>query len=196
MTLGDIIDDTLTVLKENTSTPVYWTRSEITDNVNEGQLDFNELTECLWANTSYTSIVSTRYLKLPSDCLFVKRLLIDNFTETVQYNYGELDLDNYSWEEDNFITLPEHTYQYDLTTLWFTPAFDTAGKTIKIFYFKIPTELTADADTPDIPKQWHDALKFYALALCIEKEGESVTDLVKSKEWYDKYIDYGRRKNC
>lgn len=188
MILGDIIDDVLTTLKENTTTPVYFSRSEITDYINEGQLDFNELTECLWNNASFTSSVNTRFLNLPSDCLFVKRVVIDNSTETVQYNYGELDLDSYSWEEDTFTTIPENTYQYDLTTLWFTPAFDTAGKAIKIFYLKIPTELTSDSDTPDIPKQWHDALKFYALSLCVEKEGESNTDLVKSKEWINQYI--------
>lgn len=131
MTLGDIIDSALNRLTEfNTVSPDLWTRAEITDYVNEGQLDFVRQTECLWELYYNMKVVANQTdYALPADCMILKRVLFDNKTEINPSTWEELDIDDNIWENDSAVDTPDYFYLYDFTTLKLTPKPSTTGAT-------------------------------------------------------------------
>lgn len=76
-------------------------------------------------------------------------------------NDMQLTVADTGWLADTYSDLtqtgnPEFAYLTGQTTLDLYPANTTA--TIEVAYFKVPTELSADGDTPLLPLRWHGLL--------------------------------------
>ena len=246
MTFGDILDQTFSRLTEFSATaPNLWSRGEVTDNVNEGQIDFIRKTECLWKLYHQIKIVANQTdYALPADCMLLKRVLFDNKTEINPLTWEELDIDDTNWEADSAVDVPDWFYLYDFTTLKLTPKpsttgtalaiFTDTGKIIQvdvdgvkqtfssnygkitgiaesssgfhyinsdtgkivqildglsnmtIFYIKYPDTLSDDGDIPEIASPWHRALIYYALWMCLKKEGEG-QELTRANKYLGRY---------
>ena len=132
MTLGDILDQAINRLSEfSSSSPDLWTRAEITDYVNEGQVDFIRQTECLWKLYYQIPVVANQTdYTLPTDCMVLKRVLFDNKTEIIPFTWEEMDIDDNNWESDSAVDVPDYFYLYDFTTLKLTPKPSTTGTLI------------------------------------------------------------------
>jgi hypothetical protein len=49
-------------------------------------------------------------------------------------------------------------------SIYLIPTPTVAGTTITFYYYKDPTDMSSDSDTPTIPSRFHEALVYYGLA--------------------------------
>lgn len=164
MTRGEIKAEVVRRLRESSSSPVFWSSTDVENAVDEGYAEISDVTE--WFET-YTDI-----LELPA---YTPVFDIRQFTQYEflvagpAYNYNTsrwltpevprtFDLADRTWE--NRIAEPEFLMMRGLfwLTYWpFTP------RLIKQYYKAIPARFTSDSQEPEFPEQFHYGLVEYAL---------------------------------
>lgn len=68
-------------------------------------------------------------------------------------------------------------YRLRADNLWLQPAANTGGKTIRLWYVPLPTELSADGDTLNGYNGWDEYIVLHAARKALVKEEQDVTDL-------------------
>ena len=160
----------------NESSTVFFTAQDIKDALNDGLEEISDATEWYERQATIDWTVGEIYTDLstvlPDTILSILRC----WNTTTQRWLDPTD----PWEMDY------HSYrQWELTTgqpqkyfirgLWHLgiwPAPDSAQK-IRVVYTAIPPAMSADADDPDFPKEFHFGLIDYALSDLYSQERET-----------------------
>lgn len=161
LTLGQMRHRVRRTLRD--SDEKFITPAEIDDLLNEAQLEIATRTLALQHET--TGTLSVYQLALPSDYISIVTFRFG--TDTVEWVDNEVFN---SWKDDSAV--PGHTLGriFDNNFEFYpTPAASTA---YTYRYAKTPIILDNDADTPEIPHQYHNNMVRYAQAHCKMKDGE------------------------
>lgn len=128
-------------------------------------------TKCLTAiDTSETAVSGTQNYNLPSDWFAIERILFDGkkLFKTTFAEIDELEID-----ETDLTGTPTSYYEWN-DDIWLIPipGGGDAGKTIKVYYYKQPSEITATASTLDTKAIYDDIIICYMVYLALIKEPE------------------------
>lgn len=160
-------------------TATFWSDDELNDYINETyrkvwQLLIDDSNRKALKTTNLSLVANTREVALPSD--FVKARLLEHLVGTIYYpckyyeRYDTVTGDNTS---PFSIVGDQYSYAYsflgDNIILEPTP-FDSETSTLRLTYFYVPTELSDDADEPDIPTLYHDLFVLGCVIQAKEKE--------------------------
>lgn len=127
--------------------------------INEGENAFCSSFEFPWleASATDTTVASTQNYNLPTAC----RKLLAVFVGSTEYTYVPFSLKE---NVDTTASSNANAYYVFDDDIWLIPTPSTAGTTITFYYYKTPTALSNDSDTPTVPTRYQEALVFYGLA--------------------------------
>lgn len=159
MNLGKIITRVQREFGDESESEI--SRQDIIDWVNEGQIEIVKATKSLMIHKE-TAVEEgqTSYI-LPADAIFVDRVTFSGrpLTPTTQ-EY----IDSISTDGANTSGNPSHYYIYGRELFIFPGPTDVGEGLLDIWYSKIPTVLSENSHTPEIPEHLHSNLITYALA--------------------------------
>jgi hypothetical protein len=125
---------------------------------------------------SFTTVAGTSSYSWPADLGRLRYLLLPD-DQTVLGVLRMRDLDGsatatgkpscYALSGSGVVLYPTPDAAYELT--W--------------RYYALPSLMTADADVPSIPQDYHEALVFYALQRCYEREDDAEMAAYWSQRW-------------
>lgn len=145
MTLSEIINKALTLLREDTVTPDAEITAILTMGVNYWQLMLANTIHALMKDSGVLTF--SQEMDLPEDCV---RLL-------------------YVTDADAGTALSGSDWQIAGAKILFTVTGEDAPARVRFRYTRNPARLTRDGDTPEIPESYHELLAiaaagFYAVA--------------------------------
>lgn len=120
--------------------------------INEAQRVFVRQTKVLQAKTTFSTVANTQAYDLASDVWLPRLCKYDTW---VIYPMG---IDAIESQNTAKGTPSNYAVWNNQLILWPTP---TAVATVLMYYFKRPTTLVDDADTPEIPEEFHGSLTEY-----------------------------------
>lgn len=120
-----------------------------------------------------TSAEDQAVYTLPENFISLIDVYFDNFPLTIIERVDLIALD-LQWQNAESST-PHYAYKSDNAKfgLWPKPNADQADKTIQIQYIKLPADLAADVDVPDLHTALQDCLPWYAAYICEKSMGNS-----------------------
>lgn len=147
----------------DSSAEIIITQADIYDWINEAQLLIVRKTHCLTATA--TAAASTYPTNLPADWVITKRVTYD--TPEISLKLCDIeDLDAYSIDP-TFADTPSFYYFFNgKLNLYPTPG---GTKSVRHYYVKIPTNVTAVGDTPSIPISFHEDIVRFCLMRAHER---------------------------
>jgi hypothetical protein len=125
--------------------------------INSGQNEFCNAFEFYWLEKSAadTTVASQANYTIPADC----RKLLRVYVGSTEYTYVPFSL------KENVSTSDAIGAYYTFNaSIYLIPTPTVAGTTITFYYYKDPTDMSSDSDTPTIPSRFHEALVYYGLA--------------------------------
>ena len=168
----------------------FWSDQDYLNCINEAQEDFVLRTKVLKTYAYFTTDGTNKEYCLSESALanFMDISEVWYFTDTNLYDVlTSVTRDELSQKEsymNNLAGDPAYFCYEDRTI-----EFDTipeADKTVRIYYFNMPTVMSADSETPEIPNRFHPALVNYVCWKFTEAD-DSVTD--KLIYWQQKYLE-------
>lgn len=174
MTVGEMLTDMRGMLQDPEDT--FWPESEKVRYINEGYGDVVRRTLSYVMDDAASPIVTLSEGKSVYDVAagkIVKILTIMLDTKRM-WETSEAELDRFvpSWREKE--GMPTHWFlEGDRLTVYPKPGAAEADEDLLIKYVKWPAALSEEDDEPLVPVSLHNAIKVYALARCLEKEGDT-----------------------
>lgn len=165
-------------LEESTSSPAFWSVADIKASINRGYRELADVTEFYETSASLSLTANTTYFDLSSlltegtRLLTVKRIFNDQTSRWLDArDVADFDANYQQWE--NITGEPS---QFIIRGLWWL-RFDryktsTSG-TVSVYYTAVPADLSADADTPSMPQEFHLALVEFAVADLLFQDAET-----------------------
>lgn len=145
------------------------TNADILRWINDGQLEIVRKTECLEGLATTVTTVEDESYSVPTEFIRIERVTYDGnrlqeiTMEKLDELYPNRDSSDVSGE-------PEYYYLWS-RNIWLYPA-PSSAKSLAIYYIKIPNELSADEEDPEIPVTFHNAIVRYCLAQAKELNEE------------------------
>lgn len=190
-TLGTI--RTLVRDRLDEDSPRRWTNAQLDRWINEGARDVARRTECLHAKSSAIAVTANTQvtsLSTLTTLLKINRVewKTDGDSRVIALEYRDYNSMDAVWWDAKETATSTPGY-YTLTgnppalsiTVYPIPA--SAG-TITVYYWRLPTEATADADTVEVPEGWHDTLADYAEYKALRRDADP-----RWREAFDIYKD-------
>jgi hypothetical protein len=122
------------------------------------------------------TIAANKFTALPSDCTIMKKL-IDSDGNTVPYLHNS---------QFDHVAANTKQLRFDIVgrNVWWNPTPD-AVYSYTAFYHYMPTDLSADGATPELPPNYHDILAY----------GVAVNSRIAKEEQINEYLmQYERKK--
>ena len=136
----------------------------------EGQKYVVRETKSLEDTDTATSIVSgTQNYALPTDLIAIRRITYDG---KKIFPIDFVDLDESELDETDSTGTPTEYYIWN-DYIYLYPIPGTSGKTLKIYYYKAPTTISASTDTLETKVVYDDAIICYMTYLALVKDSES-----------------------
>ena len=189
-TLGDI--RTLVRDRLDEATPRRWTNDQLNRWINEGARDVARRSECLHANGTVpvSSGVQQVSLATLTDIIRINRVEWKTTGESTIHSLEYRDFNNLDavWWDQQAITRSKPSY-FTLTgyppalTAVLYPTPSSAGS-LKVWYWKIPPNVTTDNATVQIPSGWEDTIADYAEYKALRKDADP-----RWKEAFEIYKD-------
>lgn len=188
--------------------PVFYPTLEIVAALNEAQRFFCLLTLALekttaWSVPSGTTFFRMLQLTTGGNLIFPDWIVPLRITTTAGAKVRPGRLDDLSSLDSQWMAQPGAPYRYahlgaDLLAIYGQPA--AGGTTLNVTYARSPLVMAADADTPEIPGEYHPALVSYAIYRVRQVEGaqEFAKAIPLLGEFLDaaaKYAAYVRARN-
>jgi len=147
--------------------------------INEGQELFCASFGFPWLEKSDTdtTVASTQSYSIPSDC----RKLLAVFVGDNEYTYVPFSLKENVDTDSSYDARAYYTFD---NKIYLLPTPTTSGTTITFYYYKMPTTLSNDSDTPTIPTRYQEALVFYGLAMARDRD-ENMTAAREAMKKFD-----------
>jgi len=157
----------------------FWSDTDYLNCINEGQEDFVLKTKCLKTYAYFTTDGTNKEYCLSETALdnFMDISEVWFFTGTSLYDpLTSVSRDELSQKESYMRNLTGNPtyFCYEDRVIEFDTIPD-ADKTVRIYYFNMPTVMAADTETPDIPNRFHQALIYYVMWKFTEAD-DSMTD--------------------
>lgn len=174
MNFGELKAEVFRRLEESTSSPVYFTESEVADALNEGYQEISDASE--WSETSvaikllpgqiYYWIGHSSVLALTP-----KQAFNNQSSRWLDWTtVGYLDRAHSQWEISQ--GQPDQMFTRGLGWIGFWPVTPSTGSTITLYCTTLPSALSSDSDTPGFPQEFHLGLVEYALYDLFAQEAE------------------------
>ncbi len=182
-------------IEESTGSPSFWALADVKAAINRGYRETADVCEWKEASTSLSLTANTTYYDLSSlihtRLLTVKRIYNDQTSGWLKArDVRDFDETRYQWED-----ITGEPSQFIIRGLWWL-RFDryktaTSG-TVAVYYTEIPTDLSADGDTPGFPQEFHYALVDFAVADLLFQDAETK----KGMKYWTRYkaIEEGLRR--
>lgn len=151
--------------------------------INIGYREMQELTGSIESYTSLTLTASTRYVAVPADFESVKQLNYVYDGATNGWPLKPLAFQDFDWTWSGE-GRPTH-YHVRQDRIYMAPIPNSSDDTLDLFYYTIPSELTANTDTPSIPASFHHYLGHYAAYCCKLRDRDPQRAETFKKEWED-----------
>ena len=139
-----------------------WANARYDSAIERAQEDFVLRTLCLKSYATFTTAADTPEYDISEDSLanFLKVSEVWYFDSSTSYRkLTSVSRDTLTMMQDEFRGRDAAPQAYCIEDR--VLEFDTepeADKTIRVYYYKLPTALAADATVPDIPVKFHNAL--------------------------------------
>ncbi|RPJ54954.1 MAG: hypothetical protein EHM23_27670 [Acidobacteria bacterium] len=192
MTFAELKTEVFRVLKENSTTPVYWSAQDVEDSLNEGLETISEASEFYETNTTVSLQANQTYYDL-------KDLAGDGFlrvtrvwnTQTSRWlaptDVRKLDGAYRQWEKNT--GEPQKWFVRGLWHLGVWPKADATSGTVKVYHRSLPAALSATTDTPAFQREFHQGLVRYAAYDLLAQDGETRKALTQ----YEQYLGFENR---
>ena len=172
--------DSIDLLHELVNQPTY-TVAKLKGYINRGNILFARKTKCIEGTTTITTVANqVEYdqsdaaglanLSIPYQVRYIDgteagrplKPYPGGYTNLPkEYSYGD---PIYYWVRNVHAATTTAPAAYQGIRIGTIPIAGTSAKTISVDGFMRPTVLSADADTPEIQPEWHDALVYYAVS--------------------------------
>lgn len=167
------------------TSPDFWGETEIYTLIwNAEKILATEL-GCVEVSTTMSTVASTREYTRPSDIQRIFRITYDS-TKLKKINFTDVDKIEGDTEDEGD---PEYYYEYG-SYIGLVPT-PTEIKTLKIYYNKIPTQLSASSTAFSIPPEYAHFLTDYVLSLMYLKD-QQVSESDRHKEQWNRNIQQAR----
>lgn len=175
-TLAQLRSDVRSRLDESTAT--FWSDAELTRWVNEGQNDIARRAECLRATDDIAVTAGTQTYDGPTD--LVRATAMEWHPSTSSAIHPLTYRDKHSADSLWGTTQGTMDGTPMIWTSWGAPPTLTIqvyptpieDGELKLFYYKLPTELTTDTDNVGVPTGWEDLVTEYATMHALRKDGD------------------------
>ena len=188
MTVTQIQTRILQRLDEDSTSPAYYSPAEVLSKINEGQQLFALLTLCLEKSGTFTLTAATTFhhlLGTLKDFIVPLKIRVTSGGARVTANtLAELDALDASWQKTTGTPTRYNVTGIDLLALNKQPS---GTPTLTITYAHAPATLTAAANTPAIPPEYHMALVDYGIHALRVKEGGA--EFIESLKYFDRFLD-------
>lgn len=187
-TLAQARTDVRSRLDEATAS--FWSDTELTRWINEGQNDVARRSECLRATSDIAVTAGTQDYVAPTDLVRATAAEWRPTSSDQRFPLTYLDRHNADSIWGTSQSMTDGTPA--IWTAWGYPGTSTftiklyptpyeAG-TLRLYYYKLPTEVAADGDTLGVPNGWEDLVVEYATMLAYRKDG--------NQQWQDAFQKY------
>lgn len=165
-------------LEESSSSPVFWTLAQIKESINKGYREIADATEYYEVNDTVPLTTAVYAYDLTdasysfSPTILTVKACYNNQTKRWMTSGTVRDWDAEFWQWEHAVGEP---VQFTIRGLWwlqFDRAVSSTAGTVTVYYTAIPTDLSANSDTPGFPQEFHLALVDYAIydLLCQDRE--------------------------
>jgi hypothetical protein len=160
-------------IDETDTTNTHFTDSQIYSFLNQAIRFLGTDLEWSLQTAEATSVTDQAVYTLPENFISLVDVYFDGRDMPILERADLSQLDP-EWQDAESGT-PRYTYKSDVDKigLWPKPNSDQASKTIQIQYIKIPADLAADVDIPDLHTAIQDCLPFYAAFICEKSLGNA-----------------------
>ena len=163
-------------IEESTGSPVFWTVAQIKEAINRGYRETADVAEWNETSTALSLTADTTYFDLSTlintRILTVKRAYNDQTSQWLTpRDVRDFDRDFHQWE--NITGEPSQFIVRGLWWLRFDRYKTATSGTVTVYYTTVPTDLSADADTPAFPQEFHLALVEFAVADLLFQDAET-----------------------
>lgn len=136
-----------------------------------------------------TAVEDQAVYTLPEDFISLSDVYFDN-QDLVIVDRSDLSAINGNWQDATSGT-PRYAYKADNQKIGMFPPpnAEEAGELIQIEYVKLPPDLAADADVPDLHTAFQDCLPFHAAYTCHKSLGN-----LKTAESYLTDYEFHKKK--
>jgi len=186
MTFAEIKTDVTRRLEESAISPKFWTETQIGEAINDGYEELSDATE--WSETSQSvNLTTSTYYDLSTALstvpLTVTRVFnVQTDDWLIPTTIQELDNTWARWEDAT-----GEPHRFMIRGLWWLGVFPkapAASGTLVVHFSGLPTALSADGDTPALPREFHLGLVEYAVYDLLCQDGETK----KAQKFYEKYL--------
>lgn len=190
-TLSDVRTKVRDRLDESTAT--FWTDAQLNRWINDGMREVARLTETLQTTSDIAVTASDGTYTAPTDALRIYRA---EFKPTGQSNVYPLEYRDFNtMDEVWWSSQTTTTGTPALFTMWgFVPSLTiqlypvpSVAGTLKVFYYKLPTAVSADNDTIECPAGWEDLIVDYAEYNALRKDRDPRWQ--EAKGLFEQHVD-------
>lgn len=160
----------------------YFTSAQLNRFINQAQLEVQKkLIRAGWTwylkiDESLTTVVNQSDYSLPSDFLEINKL---EYVKNAGVNESKIVLNSIdALSESSFFAQyngQSQAFYLKKDKLVLLPKPNIAGDTLRIYYSYRIADISADGDTPDIPKEYHEYLAHLVAIKCFIKDGRDYT---------------------
>jgi hypothetical protein len=162
-------------------TPRRWTNAQLNRWINEGARDIARRAECLQAKNTVSVSANAQTVSLSALTGLIKVNRVEwkgtGSSNVYALEYRDFNSMDAVWwdQQDNTTSTPRH---YTLIghppslTVQLYPIPSTSG-TLRVLYWKLPAEASADSDTVEVPDGWWDVIADYAEYKALRKDSDA-----------------------
>lgn len=157
--------------------------------INDGMRQIVQVNETLLEATALASVVEDQQeYSLPADYLILRTLMYKgtderSYTKLEGYSWTDFNLqvDGWSGNLDARSRPSMYSIYAEKIVLWPIPDASVANG-IKIYYNRLPVDVSIDTDIPEIPILYHEALVKYCLSQAYEVDEDFEAANLKAQE--------------
>jgi len=149
--------------------------------INIGYREAQELSGNLEGYSSLALTAGTRYVAVPSDFEAVKQLNYVYDGASNSYPMRPLPYQEFDWTWSGQ-GRPTH-YHIRQSRIYMVPIPSSSDDTLDLYYYTIPSELSANTDSPSLPASFHHYLGFYAAYCCKLRDRDPQRADNYKREW-------------
>ena len=187
MNRGEIRTKVLNRLNQDTDSPQYWETDHINRVINEGYINLMSHTHTMETSTTLSLIAYQHVYELAAAAFILLRMFYETTDRLIMpISWAKLNNHDPQWV-DSTDSRPRQYIFIPPNKVFLYPAVTAdSDDAITYYYTQIPSDMTADSDTPDIPEIYHDALVEFALSVALVRGGEAGS-LKRAEMYYMRY---------
>ena len=171
----------------NASGDPHFTSSEIRNSIYQAELELALEAFVIEAVTTTSSTASQQTLAYPTNCIGIRRVEYDG----KKLAAGGLEDDPKTSTTEVTGTPGEYTVWSDTIYLYPTP---DAVKTVKIFHYNEPAEVTTASTTMSVPVRYHTDIIDYVLSIMYAKDQNTQMATYHRNQWESNLLKIKRNR--